>query len=128
MSPVDPFAAVNHPWQPLMVHLHLWTAPVLVFTVGLIWQGHAWTHLRRGVRRRRRSGLLLIGAMAPMVASGYFIQTAVDETWRTAWVVVHLVTSGSWLVAYLIHQLTSRHTPTQSREPRQSGRRALRSG
>jgi hypothetical protein len=30
----DPYAVVNHPAQPLWHHLHLWTAPLLVFAFG----------------------------------------------------------------------------------------------
>ena len=43
-----------------------------------------------------------------MVLSGYFLQTAVDETWRQVWLVVHLAGSALWLLAYAGHQLRPR--------------------
>ena len=108
MEPADPYAVVNHAWQPAIQHLHVWAAPLLVFAAGLIWRAHVWEHWTRGVRARRRSGIGLVLTLAPMVVSGYLIQTAVGEGWRTAWVAIHLVTSAFWLTGYLVHQLTSR--------------------
>jgi hypothetical protein len=111
----DPFAVVNHPLQPTVQHLHVWTAPLLVFAAGLIWRAHVWEHWRRGVCARRRSGIGLVLTLVPMVASGYLIQTAVSDPWRTAWVVVHVTTSVLWLAGYAAHQLASRATTRVNR-------------
>jgi hypothetical protein len=108
MEPSDPLAVVNHPWQPAVQHLHVWTAPLLVFAAGLIWRAHVWEHWTRGVRARRRSGVGLVLTLVPMVVSGYLIQTAVSDGWRTAWVAVHVGASVLWLAGYLAHQLASR--------------------
>lgn len=108
LEPVDPYSVVNHPAEPALQHLHLWAAPLLVFAVGLIWHEHAWKHWRRGVKGGRRSGLTLIGTAAPMVVSGYLIQTAVTPAWRTGWVVLHLVASTLWLAGYLAHALAKK--------------------
>lgn len=103
--PADPYALVNHPWQPQAQHLHVLFAPLLVFAVGLVWHRHVWSHYRRGVPARRRSGLSLILMLVPMVVSGYLIQTAVDGQWRKIWVGVHLAASGMWLLGYAAHQV-----------------------
>jgi hypothetical protein len=103
VEPEDPYAVVNHPLQPEVQHLHVLVAPALIFMAGVVWQRHAWAKLQGGGRDRRRSGLSLILTLAPMVASGYLIQTASDERWRNAWVVVHLVTSALWLAGSLVH-------------------------
>jgi hypothetical protein len=103
--PSDPYALVNHPWQPAVQHLHILTAPFLVFASGLIWRRHVWAGWKRGNRERRRSGVSLALTMVPMVISGYLIQTAVEEIWRQAWVIAHLASSGLWLLGYLAHQL-----------------------
>lgn len=108
LEPADPYAVVNHPWQPLLQHLHVWTAPLLVFVAGLVWRDHVWSHLSRGLAGRRRSGLTMVANLLPMVASGYLIQTAVSPSWRTAWVAVHLAASGLWLAGYVAHLLTRR--------------------
>ena len=104
-APADEFAIVGHPWQPHVQHLHLWTAPLLVFGIGLIWRDHIWRHYSRGVRDRRRSGLSLLLGCAPMIVSGYLIQTAVGDVWRQAWIALHLVASGLFLLGYSVHMI-----------------------
>lgn len=103
LAPPDAYAVVNHPWQPFIQHLHVWTAPLLVFAVGLIWQAHVWSHWRSGMASGRRSGVSLLASLAPMVASGYLLQTAVSPAWRVAWLAVHLASSTLWLVGYAAH-------------------------
>ena len=103
----DPFSAV-HPWLPPVQHAHVWTAPLLVFALGLVWRAHAWAGLRAGAAPRRSSGIALLATAAPMVASGYLLQTAVEPGWRKVWIVVHLAASGLWLAGYLAHQLAAR--------------------
>lgn len=115
LEPVDPYSVINHPWQPMVQHLHILVAPLLVFAVGLVWRRHVLTHWRSGLVLRRRSGISLVLTMVPMVVSGYLIQVAVAETWRTVWVVVHCVASGLWLLGYLVHQITLRQRSVMSR-------------
>lgn len=103
LEPVNEYSIVHHPWQPALQHLHIWVAPLLVFAAGLIWREHIWKHYRQGLRRRRRTGLSLLLTLAPMVASGYLIQTAVSDTWRGIWVGIHLTTSVLWLAGYGAH-------------------------
>ena len=102
LEPTNEWAVVNHPWQPHIQHFHVLVAPALVFAVGLIWSTHVLSKLRNG-RKGRVSGLSLLVGFAPMVVSGYAIQVAVGEGWRLAWVVVHLITSALWIVAFLLH-------------------------
>lgn len=102
--------AVAHPWQPPVQHAHIWSAPLLVFALGLVWRAHAWAGVRSGAAPRRRSGVALLAAAAPMVASGYLLQTAVEPGWRRVWIAVHLTASGLWLAGYLVHQLSA-HRP-----------------
>lgn len=104
LPPVDEYSTVHHPLQPQTQHLHVIFAPLLVFAGGLIWHQHVRAHWRRGVRRGRRSGVALALTLAPMVISGYLIQTAVEEGWRRGWVAVHLAASALWLAGYLAHQ------------------------
>lgn len=103
LQPLEPFAVVNHPWQPAVQHLHVLVAPLLVFVAGQIWYRHAWTHWKKGVRQRRRSGIALALTLVPMVTSGYLIQTAVSDGWRISWIVVHCAASALWLLGYLGH-------------------------
>lgn len=118
LEPVDPYAVIHHPWQPFVQHAHVWTAPLLVFAVGMIWRQHVWRHVQRGQRRGRAMGLVLICNLAPMVASGYFLQTAVEPGWRTAWMIVHLGTGALWLAGYAVHVVTASKRARVSALPR----------
>ena len=108
VEPEDPWAVVNHPWQPDVQHWHVLAAPLLVFACGMIWREHVWSGFRRGFPDRRRSGLFLGLMLVPMIASGYGIQVSVEESWRQAWIWIHLVTSGGWLLAGTVHPLLRR--------------------
>jgi hypothetical protein len=108
MEPVDAFAIVNHPLQPEVQHLHVLTAPLFVFALGLVWVGHVWRRIVSGHPTRRSTGLVLAAAAWPMVASAYAIQVSVDEGWRTAWIWIHVGTSLLWVPVYLVHQLGPR--------------------
>ncbi len=107
-TPQDEFALVNHPLQPHLHHLHLWTAPLLAFSAGMLWKHHGWRRMQNPDSARRGSGIGLLATLWPMVLSGYFLQTAVDESWRQVWLVVHLASSALWLLAYAGHQLRPR--------------------
>ena len=102
--PSEPFAVVNHPAQPTVLHLHVLTAPLLIFASGLIWQAHVWARVRSGYRERRKTGLTLAIGLAPMVLSGYALQVCGSETWRTVWIAVHLSSSALWTTAFLLHR------------------------
>ena len=80
LVPADSFAVAHHPLQPLTQHLHVLTAPLLVFAVGLVWRRHVWGPYRLGLRDRRRTGITVAATFLPMAASGYLLQTAVDDT------------------------------------------------
>jgi hypothetical protein len=119
----DPFAIVNHPWQPEAQHLHVLVAPLLVFACGLVWPQHVWARWRGRHRGRRRTGLALALGFFPMVASGYLLQVSEDDRWRTAWVWVHVVSSLAFTLGYVVHQaLSLRRAPT-GRRPTRSARR-----
>ncbi|MCZ6597812.1 MAG: hypothetical protein O7B99_09260 [Planctomycetota bacterium] len=109
-APEDGFFAVgvNHVWQPGVQHLHILFAPLLVFGCALIWRDHVWRRVRSGFRPRRRVGLLLVASLVPMIASGYLVQVATDETWQAVWVWTHAISSVVWLLGYAVHQLLPR--------------------
>ncbi|MCP4092579.1 MAG: hypothetical protein GY747_03935 [Planctomycetes bacterium] len=102
-TPSGEFSILNHPWQGDFHDLHLLTAPILVISVGMVWKGHAGTRLRNCNPNRRGSGVGLLLSFLPMMFSGYLLQVTVEESWRSIWLWVHLITSGLWLAAYAIH-------------------------
>jgi len=105
MTGDDPYAVINHPLQPLILKIHIVTAPLLVFAIGAVFIGHIWEQWRAGLRRGRISGLATLLTFAPMVFSGYLIQSVTHESWLSAMVVVHLVTGGAFLLGFLAHQV-----------------------
>lgn len=109
----DPFAIVNHPWQPDLQHAHVILAPLLVFAVGWVWSGHVLLHWRSGNRRGRRTGIALALLFFPMVLSGYLLQTAVDDTWRTTWIWLHGLTSAAWVLLACVHPFLPTPRPQQ---------------
>jgi hypothetical protein len=116
LQSTDEWAVVNHPWQPHVQHLHVLTAPLLVFTVGLLWSRHIGENMRNG-REGRSTGVGLLVAFVPMVVSGYLIQVAVEPGWRTAWIAVHVASSVLWLAAFTLHQLRAWIVSRRSVDP-----------
>src|SRR5439155_24875882 len=45
MKSADPFAVVNHPWQPHMLSAHVLFAPLAVFAFGWTFGQHIWPAL-----------------------------------------------------------------------------------
>ena len=107
-EPTDPYAVVNHPLQPLVQHLHILVAPLLVFAAGMIYRRHVWARVRSGFKPRRRMGLALALTLVPMVASGYLLQTTTDPVWNRLWVWIHVTTSGLWVLGYGAHLISPR--------------------
>ena len=48
MKSDDPFAVVNHPWQPHMMTAHVLLGPVAVFAIGWVFGNHIWPAYRGG--------------------------------------------------------------------------------
>jgi hypothetical protein len=107
-EPADEWAIVNHPWEPDLKALHIVLVPLLVFGCGLLWRTHVWERIRTEFPHRRRTGIALALLLAPMVASGYAVQVAEDQTWRAVWMWTHGLTSCAWVLMYLVHQLSER--------------------
>lgn len=108
MSTDDPFAVVNHAWQPTILHLHILAAPVLVFAIGWIFSDHISAKYRSGAAARRPTGILAMWVIAPMIVSGYLLQVFTGERALQVSAVAHWVTSAAFVVAYVVHQLSRR--------------------
>jgi hypothetical protein len=107
-EPADEFSLSNHPLEPSLEAWHIVSAPLLVFAVGLLWRAHVWGRIRAGLAAGRRTGIALALLVGPMTLSGYLLQTAVDASWRTVWLSVHLATGIGWLLGYGLHQRARR--------------------
>lgn len=99
----DPFAVINHPFQPWALKSHVLVAPLFVFAVGLIAARHVWRHIVLGVEPGRRTGLVTLVSLVPMAVSGYVIQVVVSEAWRTAAIVIHISASVLFTLGIVAH-------------------------
>lgn len=104
MASNDPYAVINHPLQPLILKIHIVTAPLLVFAIGAVFVRHIWEQWRAGRQRGRLSGLATMLTFAPMVFSGYLIQSVTHESWLSAMIATHLVTGIAFLLGFLAHR------------------------
>jgi hypothetical protein len=101
----DPFAVVNHPWQPFFLKMHVLTAPFLVFAVGFVFSRHVVRQWQAPQTGGRRSGLGIVTVLAPMILSGYLIQTVTGEGLLGFLVAVHLATGIVYVVMVPFHRV-----------------------
>ena len=107
MATGDPFAIVNHPLQPMMLNLHVFAAPLLVFLFGVMFESHIQRKLKIGNTSNRRSGLAAAGTFGVMVVSGYLLQVSTVTALSRAALILHLVSSGIFLLSYAVHQVVN---------------------
>ncbi len=104
VAPTEAWAVINHPLEPWFLKLHILIAPVFVFAVGLIVTRHIVPQIRnKKVDRGRRSGLVMVWMLAPMVGSGYLLQVVTLPIIVTALVVLHIGTGALFLVGLVGH-------------------------
>ena len=103
----DPFAVVNHPLQPVMLDLHLLAAPVLIFLFGLMFESHIQKKLQSAGRVNRRTGIIAAITFGTMSLSGYALQVSAIETLNRVALILHLVSSGVFVLSYAVHQLVN---------------------
>lgn len=121
-EPSDPWAVINHPLQPWLLKAHILVAPLLVFAVGMIAVRHVWEHFRRSVRLGRRTGLLTAAVFAPMVVTGYLIQSVTVEAWLEPIAWAHIGASVVFSAGIAAHAavVLRRRDPDNSVGPRVS--------
>ena len=101
----DPWAVVNHPLEPWLLKLHVISAPLFVFAVGLVTTRHILPHLRSGTPAGRRTGLVMVWTIVPMVATGYLLQVLTVPDWLLPLAVGHIVVGVVFLVGFLLHRV-----------------------
>lgn len=119
MTPVEPWAVINHPLQPWVLKAHILVAPLLVFAVGLITTGHIWRHWRTGVKKGRRSGLIAAVTFGALVVSGYLLQVITAETLLRALGWTHLGLGMFYSAGLALHWPTTR-TRVEAGQPTSS--------
>jgi hypothetical protein len=109
MKSGDEFSVVNHPWQPHMLAIHVVVAPALLFILGWAFSNHMLPKYRFGDHDKHRgTGIAAMALIVPMALSAYLLQVSTNETLRTAMAWAHWITSGVFLLAFLIHWVIGR--------------------
>ncbi|MBA2458915.1 MAG: hypothetical protein H0V43_08175 [Gemmatimonadales bacterium] len=103
----DPYAVVNHPLQPMVLKLHILVSPLLVFSIGLVALRHIWRHVQTGMRDGRRSGMVTLLALGPMILTGYLIQAVTHESLLRAMALSHIGLGLLYGVGLLVHQFAA---------------------
>ena len=104
----DPYAVVHHPLQPLVLKLHVLSAPVLVFALGVVYTRHVVRQWRLGRARGRPSGIGIVTTLLPMVLSGYLIQVVTAAPLLAAAQWTHIATGVLFAVGLGVHQAVVR--------------------
>ena len=108
LKSADEFAVVNHPLQPHMLAIHVVAAPFALFILGWTFSNHILPKYRFGNGKNRRSGIAQSLLIIPMALSGYLLQVSVEEALREAMAWAHWITSGVFVIGYLIHLINGR--------------------
>ena len=103
MTTDDPFALVNHPWEPAMLSVHVISAPLVVVLFGMVFRSHTLRKLLQASPVNRRSGLTSAGAFLVMTLSGYLIQVATSPAAISVAIWTHVATSLLFALAYGAH-------------------------
>ena len=107
MKSDDPFAVVNHPWQPHALSAHVLLGPLAVFAFGWTFASHILPALTKGAPNRA-TGIWTIVLIVLMVASGYLMQVSTGDATRKAVAVAHWIASGLFVIGYVAHRVSSR--------------------
>ncbi len=120
VQPESAWAVINHPLQPWFLKAHIIVSPLLVFAIGMITLRHVWRHFRAGLPWGRKSGITAALATAPMVITGYLIQSITHEGWLTAMAISHIGFGVVYAIGLVLHQSFVRRWRT-GRESRPAG-------
>jgi hypothetical protein len=103
LVPDDPFAVVNHPWQPAILAMHVVFSPPFILLFGIIFNSHVMRKLQGNVRPNRKTGYVSLATFAAMVASGYLLQVVTGEALLKAMLIVHLSSGALFATSYTAH-------------------------
>jgi hypothetical protein len=110
MTGGDPYSVIHHPLQPHALSLHVLSAPILVFSLGLIARDHILGYLLESRQRRgRATGILAVSLAAPMIVSGYLMQVLTDPGPRRILSIIHLAGGALYVVLFVGHLVASRN-------------------
>jgi hypothetical protein len=107
MATTDPFAVINHPWQPATLSLHLVAGPVFIAFFGMLFRSHTLRQLVSPNAGNRRTGWISLVSFSAMALTGYLLQVASDPLWLSGLVWAHVSTSLIFVAGYGVHLVIS---------------------
>ena len=115
IPPMDEYAVINHPWQPVFLKLHIIFAPLLVLQLGYLLAIHAIPFLQKKIKAALKTGFFIIVFILPMIISGYGVQVVNDNFWLSTMSILHISFSFLFLAFYFLHYLISKKTDTDQK-------------
>lgn len=103
MATDDPFAVVNHPWEPTMLAAHVVAGPVAIALFSLAFRSHGLPKIWQATAVNRKSGLAAGGLFVILVGSGYLNQVATHPVVLDSSIWTHIGAGGAFGVAYAVH-------------------------
>ena len=107
LSPIDEFSVINHPWQGIVLKVHIFFASFMVFALGYTTTMHALPYLKKKMQKVFKTGLSSLLMISPMIISGYLIQSFTHGSWVQASIIVHIITSIIFMITFMLHELLS---------------------
>ncbi len=99
----DPFAVVNHPWEPATLTAHLIAAPVFIAFFGMLFRSHTLQKILSPNPANRRSGWTSLISFSAMALSGYLIQVVASPLLLSVAIWTHVATSVVFVLGYTSH-------------------------
>ena len=109
MATDDPFAVVNHPWEPTMLAIHVIAGPIAITLFSLAFRSHGLPQIWQAARLNRKSGLAAGSVFLVLVGSGYLNQVATDPIVLEASIWTHVGAGGVFVATYAIHLVVGYH-------------------
>ena len=103
MATDDPFAVVNHPWEPTMLATHVIAGPIAIALFSLAFRSHGLPRLWQASAVNRKSGLAAGGVFIVLIGSGYLNQVATDAIVLEASIWTHVSAGGIFVALYAVH-------------------------
>lgn len=95
-----------HPYQTYVQAIHILLSPLLIISLGLLWQNHIVVFFKKR-SKKFISGTLVTAFLIIISLSGYLVQVVYDEPGKKYVTWIHLIFSGLYLFAYLSHHFLS---------------------
>ncbi len=99
----DPFAIVNHPWEPTTLAAHVIAAPVFIALFGMVFRSHTLRKILSLKAANRRSGWTSLISFSAMALTGYLIQVVTSPLLISVAIWTHVATSIVFILGYTSH-------------------------